>query len=94
MHALVLFSGVWQFIYEAEAWYGIPDFNLLAQNISVPGLSPLFPDVHCTKNEEICQVVTGESGESCPEGSIKISQAETVTLSQDGAGRTALGVLS
>ena len=46
---------------EAEVWYGIPEFNLLAQNISVPGLSPLFPQVHCTKTGEICQVVTGES---------------------------------
>ncbi|KAG9023507.1 hypothetical protein FRB95_012991 [Tulasnella sp. JGI-2019a] len=49
------------FVYEAEAWYGIPEFDLLAQNITVFGLSPLFPDVHCTANDEICQVVTGES---------------------------------
>ncbi|KAG8989784.1 hypothetical protein FRB94_014016, partial [Tulasnella sp. JGI-2019a] len=32
------------FVTEAEAWYGIPEFDLLAQNITVPGLSPLFPD--------------------------------------------------
>ncbi|KIX09058.1 uncharacterized protein Z518_00136 [Rhinocladiella mackenziei CBS 650.93] len=46
---------------EAEVWYGIPEFDLLAQNISVPGLSPLFPDVHCTADGDVCQVVTGES---------------------------------
>ena len=46
---------------EAEVWYGIPEFDLLEQNITVPGLSPLFPDVHCTASGEICQVITGES---------------------------------
>ena len=49
---------------EGEAWYGIPEFNLLAKNITVPGISPLYPDVHCTSNEEICQIVTGEAGSS------------------------------
>ncbi|TFY57016.1 hypothetical protein EVJ58_g7280 [Rhodofomes roseus] len=46
---------------EAEVWYGIPEFNILAINISVPGLSMLYPDVHCTADGEICQVTTGES---------------------------------
>ncbi|VDC03909.1 unnamed protein product [Peniophora sp. CBMAI 1063] len=45
---------------EANIWYGIPDFDLLAQNISVPGLSSMYPDVHCTANGEICQVITDE----------------------------------
>lgn len=49
-----------QFTEEGEAWYGIPDFNLLARNITVPGFSPLFPDAHCTADGSICQVVTGE----------------------------------
>ena len=47
---------------EGAAWYGIPEFNVLAKNISVPGLSPLYPDVHCTANEDVCQIVTGEAG--------------------------------
>lgn len=55
---------------EGDVWYGIPEFNLLAQNISVIGLSPLYPDVHCTKNGSICQVVTGES---------EINAATTIT---------------
>lgn len=46
---------------EAEIWYGIPEFDILAKNITVPGLSPLFPDVHCTEDGDVCQVVTGES---------------------------------
>ncbi|MCJ1303533.1 hypothetical protein MMC08_006343 [Hypocenomyce scalaris] len=46
---------------EGDVWYGIPEFNLLEQNITVPGLSPLYPDVHCTSDGEICQVVTGEA---------------------------------
>ncbi|KAH9829663.1 purine nucleoside permease [Rhodofomes roseus] len=45
---------------EAETWYGIPEFDLLAINITVPGLSMLFPDVHCTDDGEICQLTTGE----------------------------------
>lgn len=47
---------------EADVWYGIPEFDVLAQNISLPGLSPLFPEVHCTANGEICQFTIGEAG--------------------------------
>jgi len=46
---------------EGSAWYGIPEFDLLAHNITVPGLSPLYPDVHCTASGDICQVITGEA---------------------------------
>lgn len=48
---------------EAEVWWGIPEFDLLALNVTVPGFSPLFPDAHCTADGEVCQLVTGESGE-------------------------------
>jgi purine nucleoside permease len=47
---------------EGEVWWGIPEFDLLATNIMVPGFSPLFPDAHCTVDGDICQLVTGESG--------------------------------
>ena len=47
---------------EGAVWYGIPEFNLLARNITVPGLSPLYPDVHCTESGDVCQIVTGEAG--------------------------------
>lgn len=47
---------------EGAVWYGIPEFNLLARNISVPGISPLYPDVHCTENGDVCQIITGEAG--------------------------------
>jgi purine nucleoside permease len=47
---------------EADIWYGIPEFDLLALNITVPGFSPLFPDAHCTADGDVCQLVTGESG--------------------------------
>jgi purine nucleoside permease len=47
---------------EGEAWYGIPEFNVLAQNISVPGLSPRYPEVHCTADGVVCQVTIGEAG--------------------------------
>ncbi|KAJ5855359.1 uncharacterized protein N7529_009303 [Penicillium soppii] len=55
---------------EAAAWWNIPEFDLFAHNITIPGLSPLFPDVHCTEDYEICQLITGES---------EINAATTVT---------------
>jgi purine nucleoside permease len=47
---------------EADVWYGIPEFDLFAVNITLPGLSPLFPAVHCTADGDVCQVTLGESG--------------------------------
>ncbi|KAJ6168863.1 hypothetical protein N7497_001706 [Penicillium chrysogenum] len=55
---------------EAEAWWNIPEFDLFAHNITIPGLSPLFPDVYCTENYNVCQLVTGEG---------EINAAATVT---------------
>ncbi|EEB94736.1 hypothetical protein MPER_06402, partial [Moniliophthora perniciosa FA553] len=46
---------------EGDVWYNIPEFNLLNQNISVPGFSPRFPDAHCTEDGSICELVTGEA---------------------------------
>ncbi|KAI8957420.1 putative purine nucleoside permease [Daldinia sp. FL1419] len=50
---------------EAEVWYSnSPNSyigDLLAQNISVPGLSPLFPYVHCNAQGSVCQLTMGES---------------------------------
>ncbi|KAL8723798.1 MAG: hypothetical protein Q9181_007190 [Wetmoreana brouardii] len=59
-----------QFPPEGEVWYGIPEFNLLERNITVPGFSPLFPDAHCTKSGDVCQLITGES---------EINAASTIT---------------
>lgn len=54
-----------QFSPEADIWYeNLPSSglgDLLAVNISSPGLSMLFPHVHCTADYQICQVTTGES---------------------------------
>ncbi|TVY17628.1 Purine nucleoside permease [Lachnellula arida] len=49
------------FLPEAEIWYGIPEFDILAQNITVPGISPIYPQVYCTADNEVCQVITGEA---------------------------------
>lgn len=50
---------------EADVWYdNLPSSglgDLLAVNISTPGLSMLFPHVHCTEDYQICQVTTGEA---------------------------------
>ncbi|KAI0028790.1 purine nucleoside permease [Vararia minispora EC-137] len=48
------------FSMEQSTWFGIPEFDLLARNITIPGLSPKDPDVHCTKDGAICQVLTSE----------------------------------
>lgn len=42
---------------EAKAWTDKIQFS---HNITVPGLSPIYPDVHCTVDYSICQVTTGE----------------------------------
>ncbi|KAG6916820.1 hypothetical protein DXG01_005202 [Tephrocybe rancida] len=55
---------------EGDVWYNIPEFNLLARNISVIGLSPLFPFVHCTSDGLVCQLTTGEA---------EINAATTIT---------------
>ncbi|KAG8986791.1 hypothetical protein FRB90_003772, partial [Tulasnella sp. 427] len=36
-------------------------FNVLANNVTVPGFSPLFPDAHCTSDGDICLMTTGEA---------------------------------
>ncbi|KAK5123623.1 hypothetical protein LTR85_002661 [Meristemomyces frigidus] len=46
---------------EGEIWEGIPEFDILAINITVPGFSPLYQDAHCTANGDVCQLITGES---------------------------------
>ncbi|KAJ7048653.1 purine nucleoside permease [Mycena amicta] len=48
------------FTNEAAVWYNIPEFNILASNTTIPGLSPLFPQIHCTADGTICQLTTGE----------------------------------
>ncbi|KAL0061563.1 hypothetical protein AAF712_011589 [Marasmius tenuissimus] len=45
---------------EADVWYNIPEFNLTARTIPVPGFSPLFPDAHCTDDGSVCQLTMGE----------------------------------
>ena len=46
---------------EGEVWYGIPEFDILALNVTVPGFSPLYPDAHCTADGDVCELITGES---------------------------------
>jgi len=45
---------------EGNLWHNIPEFNLLEHNISLPLLSPLYPQVFCTSDSSICQLVTSE----------------------------------
>lgn len=44
---------------EADIWYEkMP--SLYDKNITIPGASPLFPDAHCTKAGDVCQLTSGE----------------------------------
>lgn len=43
---------------EMAVWHEHIEFT---HNITIPGLSPLFPHVFCTENYDLCQIVTGES---------------------------------
>ncbi|CAH2350032.1 purine nucleoside permease [[Candida] railenensis] len=52
---------------EADVWLDGLDF---VHNITIPGLSPYYPDIHCTTNYSICQVTTGEG---------EINAASTIT---------------
>ena len=47
---------------EADVWYGVEEFDVLAVNVTVPGLSPVYPDVHCTADGDVCQITIGEAG--------------------------------
>ncbi|KAG5419517.1 hypothetical protein I9W82_003284 [Candida metapsilosis] len=42
---------------ERDPWLKAMDF---VHNITIPGLSPSYPTVHCTTNYTICQITTGE----------------------------------
>ncbi|KAJ5553135.1 hypothetical protein N7494_002513 [Penicillium frequentans] len=47
---------------ETDVFVSDSQLGLLAQNITVPGISPQYPNVSCTSSGEVCQVTTGEGG--------------------------------
>lgn len=49
---------VTMFELEQEPWLK-SDLNL-SQNLTIPGLSPQYPEIHCTANYSVCHVSTGE----------------------------------
>ncbi|KAL6450353.1 NUP Purine nucleoside permease [Candida maltosa Xu316] len=42
---------------ERDPWLEKHEF---VHNITIPGLSPIYPVIHCTANYSICQITTGE----------------------------------
>jgi purine nucleoside permease len=46
-----------QFTPEQDVWI---EPLKLTKNVTIPGLSPLYPAVHCNKDYSICQMTTGE----------------------------------
>ncbi|OZJ05379.1 hypothetical protein BZG36_01973 [Bifiguratus adelaidae] len=47
------------FVSEQDVWL---EPYCLKNNISIPGLSPLYPYIHCDSDYEVCQVTVGEGG--------------------------------
>ncbi|CAK9442304.1 uncharacterized protein LODBEIA_P60470 [Lodderomyces beijingensis] len=45
------------FVLERDPWLKAMDF---VHNITIPGLSPEYPVIHCTTDYTVCQVTTGE----------------------------------
>ena len=45
---------------EGYTWLSKESLGLYANNITIPGLSPLFPDAHCTETGDVCEITTGE----------------------------------
>ncbi|KIW16539.1 hypothetical protein PV08_03727 [Exophiala spinifera] len=43
---------------EADVWYDTT-IDLFAKNVTVTGLSPLWPDVHCSGDDTVCQITSG-----------------------------------
>lgn len=50
---------------ESNVWYeSMPSTefgDIMAHNITTPGLSPLYPFVHCVEDGSVCQVTVGEA---------------------------------
>lgn len=55
------------FEYESAPWLEAMDFE---HNITIPGLSPLYPTIYCTANYSVCELTTGEG---------EINAASTIT---------------
>lgn len=45
------------FEYEAKPWLAALNFT---KNMTIPGLSPLYPDIYCTDDYSVCELTTGE----------------------------------
>ncbi|KAF7798191.1 hypothetical protein EIP86_009408, partial [Pleurotus ostreatoroseus] len=67
---------------EQDAWLGIPEFNLLEQNITLPGLSMRFPNIHCTQDGSVCQLVTGEGEINAAASALALVLAPEFNLTQ------------
>lgn len=67
---------------EQNIWLGIPEFNLLEQNVTLPGLSMRFPDIHCTGDGSICQLVTGEGEINAAASTLSLVLSSEFDLSQ------------
>lgn len=57
------------FEYEQNPWLASKELDFV-HNITIPGLSPVYPDIHCTSNYTVCQLTTGEG---------EINAASTIT---------------
>lgn len=54
------------FEYEAKPWLSAMNFT---NNMTIPGLSPMYPDIFCNDDYSVCEMTTGE-GEINASGSV------------------------
>lgn len=54
------------FEYEAKPWLSAMNFT---NNMTIPGLSPMYPDIFCNEDYSVCEMTTGE-GEINASGSV------------------------
>lgn len=54
------------FEYEAKPWLAAMNFT---NNMTIPGLSPMYPDIFCNDDYSVCEMTTGE-GEINASGSV------------------------
>ncbi|KAK7681723.1 hypothetical protein QCA50_015070 [Cerrena zonata] len=67
---------------ERDVWLGIPEFNLLEQNITLPGLSMEFPSVHCTGVGSVCLITVGEGEINAASSTLALVLSSEFNLTQ------------
>lgn len=65
---------------EQDVW--LEPYNLTSNNITVPGLSPKYPQVHCNTNSTICQVTLDEGTANAAASVVSLTLSSKFNLTQ------------